>query len=202
MTTRASRLAAIFFGICIIGLIGLLAPNGTALRVDAAQRCHACGQRHASRVCAHCPPNGHGEWAGTWYWQRSPEQERRVIASLFNRYCIRCHGVDGRGVWDIPDVPNFANARWQHSRSDAELARLILEGRGAVMPPFRGTLTLEEAWAMARYLRTFVPGTEMSRPDLQSPTQQFPDPQPTASGPVLDSSPTTPAPQTQPSPSS
>jgi hypothetical protein len=33
------------------------------------------------------------------------------------------------------------------------------------MPTFRGTLTLEEAWAMARYLRTFVPGTEASRPD-------------------------------------
>jgi hypothetical protein len=37
------------------------------------------------------------------------------------------------------------------------------------MPPFRGTLTLEEAWAMARYLRTFVPGTEISRPDLTTP---------------------------------
>lgn len=33
------------------------------------------------------------------------------------------------------------------------------------MPPFRGTLTLEEARALARYLRTFVPGTEQPRPD-------------------------------------
>src|SRR5262249_25943860 len=37
-----------------------------------------------------------GEWEGAWYWMRSPEQEQRVIASLYNRYCIRCHGVDGR----------------------------------------------------------------------------------------------------------
>jgi mono/diheme cytochrome c family protein len=43
---------------------------------------------------------------------------------------------------------------------------IIIEGRGAVMPPFRGTLSLEEAWAMARYLRSFVPGTEVLRPDL------------------------------------
>jgi mono/diheme cytochrome c family protein len=106
-----------------------------------------------------------GDWAGQWYWLRSPEQEKRVVASLYNRYCVRCHAVDGRGVWDIPDVPDFTNARWQAHRSDARLARLILEGRGAVMPAFRGTLTLEEAWAMARYLRTFVPGTEASRPD-------------------------------------
>jgi hypothetical protein len=110
-----------------------------------------------------------GEPGGTWYWLRSPEEEKRVVASSYNRYCIRCHGVDGRGVWDIPDVPDFTSVRWQSSRSDGQLARLILEGRGAVMPHFRGTLALEEAWAMARYLRTFVPGTEVSRPDFGQP---------------------------------
>jgi mono/diheme cytochrome c family protein len=108
------------------------------------------------------PPD---EWAGTWYWLRSPDEERRAVAALYNRYCIRCHGVDGRGVWDIPDVPDFTNARWQGCRSDSQLVHLILEGRGAVMPPFRGALSLEEAWGMARYLRTFVPGTETPRPD-------------------------------------
>jgi hypothetical protein len=107
-----------------------------------------------------------GQPGGTWYWLRSPDEEKRVIVGLYNRYCIRCHGVDGRGVWDMPDVPDFTNARWQACRSDGQLARAILEGRGAVMPPFRGTLTLEEAWAMARYLRTFVPGTETSRPTV------------------------------------
>jgi hypothetical protein len=110
-----------------------------------------------------------GEPGGTWYWLRTPDDEKRVIVSLYNRYCIRCHGVDGRGVWDIPDVPNFTNARWQACRSDGQLTRVILEGRGACMPPFRGTLTLEEACAMARYLRTFLPGTEMSRPDVSEP---------------------------------
>jgi mono/diheme cytochrome c family protein len=103
---------------------------------------------------------------GTWYWLHSPDEEKRVMSGLFNRYCIRCHGVDGRGVWDIPGVPDFTNTVWQASRSDGDIARIILEGRGAVMPSFRGTLSLEEAWAMARYLRTFVPGTETSRPDF------------------------------------
>jgi mono/diheme cytochrome c family protein len=107
--------------------------------------------------------------SGSWYWMRSPEQEKRVIAALYNRYCLRCHAVDGRGVWDIPDVPDFTNARWQASRSDAQLALMTLQGRGAVMPAFRGTLTLEESWAMARYLRTFLPGSEASRPDLRDP---------------------------------
>jgi mono/diheme cytochrome c family protein len=112
-----------------------------------------------------------GALGGTWYWLHSPDEEKRIVAALYNRYCIRCHGVDGRGVWDIPDVPNFTDARWQACRTDAQLARIILEGRGAVMPPFRGTLSLEESWAMARYLRTLVPGTEASRPDLAEPVK-------------------------------
>jgi mono/diheme cytochrome c family protein len=103
---------------------------------------------------------------GYWLWMRSPEQERVVVSGLFNRYCIRCHGIDGRGVWDIPGVPDFTNSRWQASRTDDQIARIIIEGRGAVMPAFRGTLNLEEAWAMARYLRTFDPSQQVSRPDL------------------------------------
>jgi hypothetical protein len=130
-------------------------------------RHHGAGAAGVGDDCG--PPD---DWAGTWYWQRSPEEEKQAVAGLFNRYCIRCHGVDGRGVWDIPGVPNFTDARWQACRSDSQLARIILEGRGAVMPPFRGALTLEEAWGLARYLRTFVPGTETSRPDLGTSTEK------------------------------
>jgi mono/diheme cytochrome c family protein len=121
---------------------------------------------------------------------RSAAEEKKVMMGLYNRYCLRCHGVDGRGVWDIPKVPKFTDGHWQTSRSDAQIVRAILEGRGeakppfqgtlplpppnrrtgilfgAVMPPFRGTLTLEEAWGMARYLRMFAPATETPRPNL------------------------------------
>jgi hypothetical protein len=106
---------------------------------------------------------------GYWMWVRSPEQEKVVVMSLFNRYCIRCHGVDGRGVWDIPGIPDFTNVRWQSCRTDDQIVRIIIEGRGAVMPQFRGALSIEEAWGIARYLRTFVPGTEVSRPNLGTP---------------------------------
>jgi mono/diheme cytochrome c family protein len=116
----------------------------------------------AADACPPPPP----DWEGYWFWMHSPDQGQRTVASLYNRYCVRCHAVDGRGVWDMPDIPNFADPRWQECRSDDQLVRIIIEGRGAVMPPFRGTLTLEEAWAMAHYLRTFLPGNEESRPDL------------------------------------
>jgi hypothetical protein len=118
--------------------------------------------------CPDCEGPPTDDLGGTWYWIHSPDEEKRLVMGLYNRYCIRCHGVDGRGVWDIPGVPDFTNARWQASRGDGQVARIILEGRGAVMPPFRGAISLEEAWGLARYLRTFVPGTEASRPDLGS----------------------------------
>jgi mono/diheme cytochrome c family protein len=113
---------------------------------------------------------------------RSPDQEQRIVMGLFNRFCIRCHGVDGRGVWDIPDVPDFTDVRWQNSRSDHQIVNILMEGRGAVMPTFRGTLTLEESCAMARYLRTFVPGTAVERPDVGRAPAQNRTPQAPATG--------------------
>jgi hypothetical protein len=135
-----------------------------------------CGPQALNGSWYRFPPcAGHGpgcdvppELGGSWMWLHSPEQERVVASSLYTRYCIRCHSVDGRGVWDIPGVPDFTNVRWQSSRSDDQIARIIIEGRGAVMPTFRGVLSIEEAFALARYLRTLVPGTEASRPDLGS----------------------------------
>jgi mono/diheme cytochrome c family protein len=168
-----------------IALTALLASLVTPVDVRAGwpwKRNHAaCG--HPGCTPGHCvAPDG---WAGQWYWMRSPDQEQRVVMSLYNRYCIRCHGIDGRGVWDIPDVPDFTDPRWQASRPDPQIVNIIMEGRGAVMPTFRGTLSLDEAWAMARYLRTFVPGTEVSRPDVgraaapaNAPKEKIPPPIP------------------------
>ena len=155
----------------------------TAILLAAAARpaiaACTCGKTWPHLIC-HKHVLGHAvgpgdiidaDTGGSWYWMRSPEQERRVAMNLYNRYCIRCHGVDGRGVWDIPDVPDFANVVWQNTRPDDYRARVILEGRGAVMPAFRGILTLEEACAMARYLHTFLPGNEVSRRGSARPTR-------------------------------
>jgi hypothetical protein len=171
----------------VLAVSGLCTLLGVSLAlIPATPRTVMAWSPFWSRGCRTCgaafigsgeePPDE--EVGGAWYWLRSPEQEKRVVISLFNRYCIRCHGIDGRGVWDIPDVPNFTNARWQASRTDGQLARAILEGRGAVMPPWRGTLSLEEAWAMARYVRTLVPGTEVQRPDFNAPEKPASTPQP------------------------
>ena len=112
-------------------------------------------------------------------------EEKKVILGLYIRYCARCHGIDGKGMWDIPKVPDFTDNRWQASRLDAEIVRVILEGgKGTpeqrrdslklppqpsketgilpwvVMPSFRDILTPEQASGVARYVRTFAPATE------------------------------------------
>jgi cbb3-type cytochrome c oxidase subunit III len=168
---RSQKLRQLVLPACLL-LTAALVALWVGSRELIAGPFKGCWAGHGSCV----PPGGPTyveEWGGNWYWMRSPEEEKRFVAGLYNRYCIRCHGVDGRGVWDIPDVPDFTNARWQSHRTDGQLTRNILEGRGAVMPPFRGTLSLDEAWAMSRYLRTFIPGTEVSRPEY-GPAEKAP----------------------------
>ena len=133
---------------------------------------HGCGP---DGCVAEGPPID--EVGGTWYWLHSPDEEKRVVMGLYNRYCIRCHGVDGRGVWDMPRIPDFTSVHWQECRSDAQIACIILEGRPGCMPPFREALTVKEAWGLAHYLRTFVPGTETPRPDLGSGAANRPNPE-------------------------
>jgi mono/diheme cytochrome c family protein len=164
----SGRLIAVTGGLCAALLVSLSAWLAVPKSAEAGWPWKARKNRAA---CGHpgCTPNhcvAPPGWAGQWYWVRSPDQEQRVVMALYNRYCIRCHGVDGRGVWDIPDVPDFTDPRWQASRSDAQIVNIIMHGRGAVMPMFLGTLNLEEACAMARYLRSFVPGTEATRPNV------------------------------------
>jgi mono/diheme cytochrome c family protein len=162
------RLVLAAGGLSSVLLAGVVLVTGAA-RDSKAGPLFGWACRHHGCATANEGEPAPLEVGGTWYWLRSPDEEKRVVSSLFNRYCIRCHGVDGRGVWDMPDIPDFTDTRWQASRSDGHIATIILEGRGAVMPPFRGTLSLEEAWAMARYLRTFVPGTEEPRPETKAP---------------------------------
>jgi mono/diheme cytochrome c family protein len=158
----------------LAGSLGLSSAVALALLMSSADAKAGWpwSRKHVVAPCGH--PGCHRDrclapegWGGNWYWVRDPDQEQRVVMSLYNRYCIRCHGIDGRGVWDIPDVPDFSDTRWQSSRSDHQIINIIMDGRGACMPTFRGTLAIDEAAGMARYLRTLVPGTETTRPDVR-----------------------------------
>ncbi len=124
--------------IAALGGLGLALSTVAWVAIAPPSEVHAgwLFKKKGHAGCGHpgCKP-GHcvapAGWAGEWYWMRSPDQELRVIMSHYNRFCIRCHGVNGRGVWDIPDVPDFTDPRWQASRSDAQIVNILMEGRGA-----------------------------------------------------------------------
>src|SRR5262249_7601030 len=140
---RATGRVVTLLGAALV-LVMLATSDSNAGFLDFLRSRHGCNASNCCSPSALGDLELSGQPGGVCYWMRSPEEEKQVIIGLYNRYCIRCHGVDGRGIWDIPHVPDFTNARWQATRSDGQLTRAILQGRGAVMPPFRGTLTLEE----------------------------------------------------------
>jgi hypothetical protein len=171
-TSRQPRQLTAGVLVCVCFGATLALANITNSRAVGGEQCFGSDRR--TRECApgaYTESEGASEIGGSGHWVRIPDEEKRHVIGLYNRWCIRCHGVDGRGVWDIPGMPNFTNPGWQAPRTDDQLARSIIEGKGAVMPPFRSAITLDESWALVRYLRTFVPGTEVSRPDFGKPAE-------------------------------
>src|SRR5690348_1869418 len=63
------------------------------------------------------------------------------VVKLYRSSCLKCHDTDGKGeiIRDtMPKVPDFTDAEWHATRSEADLRRSILEGKGKSMPPMRG----------------------------------------------------------------
>ncbi len=78
---------------------------------------------------------------------------------VFQRFCVACHGADGRGDTmraQIAGIPNFASPDWHARRSDAHLATSILEGKGTAMPAFDGKLGEAQVRDVITYIRSFV----------------------------------------------
>ena len=94
--------------------------------------------------------------------------KRRQIASdthaeaqhLFDSTCATCHGRDGRGgvpaAEGLPAPRNFHDAAFQTSRTDAELKRALVSGKGP-MPPFGALFDDEQLTLLVAYIRGFNP---------------------------------------------
>jgi quinol-cytochrome oxidoreductase complex cytochrome b subunit/mono/diheme cytochrome c family protein len=84
----------------------------------------------------------------------------RAATVLFRQYCLSCHGTDGRGAEikpAMPMIPDFTNRGWQETVRDPQLAVSILDGKGTLMPAFRGRVTDEQARDLTAYVRAFGP---------------------------------------------
>lgn len=86
-----------------------------------------------------------------------------VPVQVYRAVCVKCHERDGRGKairQIMPELPDFTDPKWQDSRSDAELTRSILEGKGKWMRPMGTQLGSVGVEQMAAFIRAFRGGRQ------------------------------------------
>jgi len=78
-------------------------------------------------------------------------------AALYTAKCAICHAKDGRGTpnWRSKGQPDFTDAKWQRSQSDAQIAAATKNGKGKYMPAFKAKLSDEEIAAVVARIRAF-----------------------------------------------
>lgn len=69
----------------------------------------------------------------------------------FETVCAACHGVDGRGN-PVLGAPNLTDNLWLYGGSFEQVAASIRDGRGGVMPAWRGRLDHDQARAIAAWV--------------------------------------------------
>jgi len=91
---------------------------------------------------------------------------------LYRASCLECHDSDGRGtvIRDLlPQVPDFTDARWHASQSDAALCRSILDGKGKSMPRMKEKLGSVDVKQMVSFVRAFQGGKLVVNDEPEAP---------------------------------
>jgi mono/diheme cytochrome c family protein len=91
---------------------------------------------------------------------------------VYRASCSACHDSDGRGGLvrdDTPTIPDFTDAKWHASRSDAELSRSILEGKGKSMPRMKKKLGSVDVKQMVLFVRGFRGGKQVVDDEPEAP---------------------------------
>ena len=95
------------------------------------------------------------------YSEPSVKQGRQVYV----RFCVTCHGADGRGQTDMVEFlseppSDLTNGKWKYGGTDGEIFRIIREGTPNDMESFKDRLTDERMWHVVNYLRRLGPQPE------------------------------------------
>jgi quinol-cytochrome oxidoreductase complex cytochrome b subunit len=100
----------------------------------------------------------------------------RMATVFYRQYCLTCHGGNGKGSEmrpSMPTIPDFTSRAWEESRSDPELAVSILDGKGTLMPAFRGRVNDDQARDLRAYVRAFGPPSKVEAKRPPGPTDDF-----------------------------
>ena len=77
--------------------------------------------------------------------------------AIFLKNCSICHGKDGRGTpnWRKKGQPDFTDANWHKSRTDAQIFEVTKNGKPKFMPAYKSKLSDEEITAVVARVRAF-----------------------------------------------
>ena len=120
----------------------------------------------------------------------APAVARMTPTQVYRAYCLACHDGDGRGRTiraAMPQIPDFTDSKWQASRTDADLKKAILEGKGKFMLPLKDKLSPADADQVASYVRAFGGGKQVT--SVEPPKLPVP---PTSNLPAVETRPTSP----------
>jgi mono/diheme cytochrome c family protein len=86
--------------------------------------------------------------------------EARTAPKLYRRYCVSCHGNDGRSKTSkgrYSHARDFSDAQWQDDVSDERIFNSIMNGRNVRgnMPAFSNKLDPKEADSLVGFVRRF-----------------------------------------------
>jgi mono/diheme cytochrome c family protein len=102
------------------------------------------------------------------YTRKSIAQGR----STYARYCVGCHGADGKATMDVvADATDLtAPKAWKSGTMDGEIFHSIRDGQSASMPAFKTQIKKEDdLWHLVNFIHSLWP--ESMRPQLQEPDE-------------------------------
>ena len=94
--------------------------------------------------------------------EASARQGRR----LFERFCVSCHGIDGKGQTDMAAglpvaLPDITNDEWKYGSTDGEIFTLVRGGTPNGMDAYRDRIDKQRTWHLINYIRTLAPGSDL-----------------------------------------
>jgi quinol-cytochrome oxidoreductase complex cytochrome b subunit/mono/diheme cytochrome c family protein len=92
-----------------------------------------------------------------------PVAAQMTPVQIYRAYCLACHDIDGTGRIGrtaMPEQPDLTDPKWQASRTDVDLKKSILDGKGKLMLPMKDKLNAGDADKMVAYVRGFRGGKQ------------------------------------------
>lgn len=84
----------------------------------------------------------------------------RPAPQLYRRYCVSCHGSDGRAATSkgkFSHARDFTDGKWQDDATDERIFNSIMNGRSVRgnMPSFSNKINQQEAESLVNFVRGF-----------------------------------------------